>query len=199
MRLLRPTTEDDMVATFLRAEIASERFGAPIEALLRRDGKARAVVEAPDITDPDANAYRRRLLGECRGYGRDRDVFAGWPASVAWFRATLSPHEVARLRYVEYSYWNALSGGSRLAGDAAEAIRAGREVYEQRNERFLRAAGALRQGVRFPELIVAGGSAEGPLTVLEGNLRLTAYLLVPECLPEALEVVAGFAAELAGW
>lgn len=199
MRLLRPTTEDDMVALFLRAEVASERFGPALEALLRRDGKARAVVESPDTADPDANAYRRRLLRDCRGYGRDGDVFAGWPASVAWFRAALSPPEVAGLRYIEYSYWNELSGGTRLPGDAAEAIRAGREVHGQSNERFLRAAGALREGVRFPELIVAGGAAEGPLTVLEGNLRLTAYLLAPECLPEALEVVAGFAPELAGW
>jgi hypothetical protein len=188
-----------MVALFLRGEITSERFGSQIEALLRRDGKLRAIVDVPDTADPDANAYRRRLLGECRGYGQDRNVFEGWPASVAWFRAELSPAEVGRLRYVEYCYWNELSGGSRLPGDAAESIRAGREVYEQSNERFLRAAGALRAGVRFPELIVAGGSALGSLTVLEGNLRLTAYLLAPECLPEALEVVAGFAPELAGW
>ena len=62
---------------------------------------------------------------------------------------------------------------------------------------FLRAAQALRKGALFPELILVGVSPTDQLTVFEGHVRLTAYMLAPECLPERLEVIVGFAPECA--
>jgi len=109
----------------------------------------------------------------------------------------LDRDEAARVRYIDYLYWNELSGYSRLPGAAAAAIRAGREVYGQTNEGFLRAAQALREGAAFPELILVGVSPTDDLAVFEGHLRVTAYMLAPECLPERLEVIVGFAPECA--
>ena len=60
---------------------------------------------------------------------------------------------------------------------------------------FLDVAEKLRAGARFPELIVVGTSPEEQLTVYEGHGRLTSYMLALECIPEELEVVAGFAPE----
>jgi hypothetical protein len=37
----------------------------------------------------------------------------------------ITPAELATVRYVDYDYWVELSGGSRLAVDAAPRIRAG--------------------------------------------------------------------------
>lgn len=44
---------------------------------------------------------------------------------VEWVWAQMAA-ELARVRYIEYSYWNELWGGSRLAADAAQRINAGR-------------------------------------------------------------------------
>jgi hypothetical protein len=65
------------------------------------------------------------------------------------------------VRYIEYSYWNELSGGSRLPGDAAERIRAGVRVSGVSNGRFIAAARAVRRGERFSPLILAGGRVHG--------------------------------------
>ena len=192
MRLLQATTEEDMIAVFLKAEIASERFGHQIAALLERDGKDRRVVDTPDINNPDENAYRRQLLGDYRAY-----VLEELPAGASWYRALLNREEVARVKYMDYSYWNEISGGSRLPKDATKAIQAGRKIYGQSNEGFLRVAQALREGAHLPELIVVGASADGELTLLEGHVRLTAYMLASECLPDDLPVIAGFAPEFA--
>jgi hypothetical protein len=177
-----------MIAVFLKAEIASERFGQEILALLARDGKSRTLVETPDITNTDENTYRRQVLSAYRAY-----VFEELPAQVAWYRALLDREAIAKVRYIDYSYWNALSGNTRLPIVATEAIRAGREIYGQSTQGFLDVAQALRNGAQFPELIVVGASPDAELTVLEGHLRLTAYMLAPECLPQELEVIAGFA------
>jgi len=192
MRLLRPTTEDDMIALFLKAEIVSERFGHRIVTQLEGAGESRAIVETPDITNPAENAYRRQLLNNYRAY-----VFEELPAHIVWYRALLAREEVAKVRYIDYDYWNELSSNTRLPLAATEAIRAGREIYGQSTEGFLHVAQALREGAHFPELIVVGASPNAELTVYEGHLRLTAYMLAPECLPDELEVMAGFAPECA--
>jgi len=190
VRLLYATTLDDMVAVFLKAEIASERFGDKITAQLRFDRTERRVVDAPDITNVSENAYRRQLLASYRAY-----VFDELPAHTLWYRAVLTRDEVMTIRYIDYDYWNELSDNTRLPSAAAAAIRAGRAIYGQSTHVFLDVAAKLRAGIRFPALIVVGTAPDEPLTVYEGHGRLTAYLLAPECIPEALEVVAGFAPE----
>ena len=192
MRLLHPTTEDDMIAVFLKAEITSARFGQTILTQLQRDSKDRRIVDTPDITKAPDNAYRRQLLATYRAY-----VFEELPAHIVWYRAVLNRDEVARLRYIDYSYWNALSDNSRLPIIAVEAIRAGREIFGQSTQGFLEVAQALRAGAQFPELIIVGASPDAELTVYEGHLRLTAYMLAPDCIPAEVEVIAGFAPECA--
>ena len=178
-----------MIAVFLKTEITSERFGHHILQQLGRDGRARAIVDQPDIRSEADNAYRRQLLASYRAY-----VVEELPAYTDWYRAALTPDEVAHIRYIDYSYWNELSNHTRLPSVAVETIRAGREVYGVSNEGFLALAAALRNGARLPELILVGATPDGPLTVYEGHVRLTAYLLAREVIPAELEVLAGFAA-----
>lgn len=158
MRLLRESSDEEMVARFLEGELGSERFGEAIrEALLAR-GHPEALLTQPDLADAHANQARRALLADARGYGEDRDLFEHFPAGVGWVWARLTPAELAQVRYIEYSYWKELSGGSRLPVDAASLIRAGTRPWGISNERFTRAAEALLQGKRFPPLILAGSS-----------------------------------------
>jgi hypothetical protein len=70
-------------------------------------------------------------------------------------------------------------------------------VFGVSNQGFLDLAQALREGARFTELIVVGASPASELTVFEGHVRLTAYMLAHEFLPDELEVIAGFAPECA--
>jgi hypothetical protein len=192
VRLLHRITEDEMIACYLRAEIPSERFGHKILMQLKRDNKDISIVNAPDLSSKKDNAYRRHLLASYRAY-----VFESLPRHTAWYRAALSRDEVTKIRYIDYSYWNEISDNTRLPSVAVKAILAGREIYGQSTEGFLAVAQALRAGTQFPELIVVGASPDAVLTVFEGHVRLTAYLLAPECIPAELEVIAGFAPECA--
>lgn len=157
-----------MVGCFLRGELDSERFGQSIRDALRELSEPMRLVAQPDLSDQRANQARRRLLAMTRGYGEDRELFEHFPASVQWVWARLTPDELARVRYVEYSYWNEISGGSRLAADAAQRIRAGERPWGVSNERFFRAAQALQRGEKFDPLILAG-PREDDLVCLEGT------------------------------
>ncbi|RNI21330.1 hypothetical protein [Flexivirga caeni] len=199
MRIVRDSSEDEMVAWFLRGELASDRFGPRLRAELAAAGLPGELLTDPDLGDEAANRARRDLLGETRGYGRQRDVFDEdfpAPADVHWIRAELSPVELARVRYIEYSYWNELSGGSRLPADAARRVRDGVRVFGVSNQRFVDAAQAVARGVRFAPLILAGPRLDD-LVCVEGHLRLTGYALAG--FPCSVECLVGTADTMGRW
>ena len=196
VRVIAESSENEMIAGFLLGELTSRRFRAGIRRALAAAGESERLLTDADLADPAANRARRDLLAATRGYGENRDVFEDFPRRVRWIRAVLTPDELARVRYIEYSYWNELSNGSRLPGDAAERIRAGVRVFGVSNGRFVAAARAVRRGVCFPPLILAGPRRE-TLVCLEGHLRLTAYALAG--FPAGVECLVGTARALDRW
>jgi hypothetical protein len=196
VRVIGDSGEDEMVACFLLGELTSRRFGAGIRQALAAVGESEHLLTDADLADPVANRARRDLLGATRGYGENRDVFEDFPARVRWIRAVLTPDELARVRYIEYSYWNELSGGSRLPGDAAKRIQAGVRVFGVSNGRFVAAARAVRRGEPFSPLILAGRRRD-TLVCVEGHLRLTAYALAG--FPVEVECLVGTARAMGRW
>lgn len=125
VRLLRRAGGAEVVATFLRGEIDSIRFGAEMRDALRRDGHPASIVRQPNLGDRTEIVYRERLLGELRGWKRHQGMFEGFPARMNWRREALTPSEALGIRYINWSYWSQLSGKSRLATEAARRIRSG--------------------------------------------------------------------------
>jgi len=208
MRLLQPVSEDEVVAAFLRAEGDGEtgRGGALIVSRLDADDEPLDTVVRPDLSDPRQNAYRRRLLGEMRGFGRGDGMFVGFPSQVDWHRAALRRDEVLEVRYINDrasdDYWVTLSGGSRRPLDAAARIRAGIGPEWAIGVWDLSGCAAvvtrLCQG-SLPELIVATDPRVGRVVAVEGNGRLTSFALCREQLPEVVEVFCAIAEGLDSW
>lgn len=196
MRILRESNEAEMVSVFLRGELPSERFGPAIRDALIAVGQQERLVLTPDLRDQHANQARSAVLALTRGFREDRELFRYFPATVEWVWAEATAAELARVRYIEYSYWNELSGGSRLAADAARRINGDVRPFGVPNDRFRQAASALRGGERFPPLILAGRDYDD-LVCLEGNLRLTAHALAG--FPSVAECLVGTAPALGRW
>jgi hypothetical protein len=177
VRILRPSDEAEVVDVFVRGERESRRWGDRVRELEERG-----------LTGAD-------LLAEHRGWGRDVGLFAGFPASLAWFLASLSRDEVLDILYIDWDWWLKISGGTRQPRVAAERIHAGLVpgVEAKSEEPLARSAG------RNPPLIAVRTSADSPLVLLEGHVRLTAYALYPEHVPNELEAFVGESAAVAGW
>jgi hypothetical protein len=191
MRRLRPGSEAEMVALFLRTELPAARFRDTLQALLDQAGLPESLITEPDLDDPAENQARERLLTAHRGYGTRTGLFEGFPHDVRWEWMAITPAELARVRYIDYDYWVELSGGTRLAVDAAPRIRAGVAPFGVSSDWALGMAQAVADGARFPPLILVASGPSGDLVVLEGHVRLTAYMLCPEGLPPELEVLLG--------
>jgi hypothetical protein len=193
---LHTISEDEMVTVFLQTEMASPRFESRILAILQHDGRDRHVIDQPHLDDAEENAYRALVLGEHRGYRRDADVFTGMPSNVRWFRARLTREDLAQVRYIDYDYWTELSGGTRRVADGAARVRRGLEAFGVGNGAYWYLADALHAGATFPEPILVGTDERSPLVVLEGHVRMTAYLLRPEYLPATLPILVGLSPQM---
>jgi len=193
MRHLEAITEHEMVAHFLKTEINSVRFEQEMLERLRREDLDRRIIDEPDIRNPEQNAHRARLLGHFRGYKRHEEIFMFVPDDTAWHRYALSREDLSRVQYIDDDYWVELSGGSRRAIDAAPRIRAGLEVFgKYSTEWALGMAREVERGAVFPEMILVGVDEASVLTVIEGHVRLTAYCLALEHVPEPLTAIVGF-------
>jgi hypothetical protein len=191
MKLLAQVPEAVMVAAFLKAEVNAARYGERLLDLLKQNRRDRSVLDAPDVTDDDANRYRAGLLGEVRGYGRNEDVFTDMPDDVAWYQAILEPSDLDALMYINDDYWTDFTGGSRWVRDAARRISEGAFPMEEVGH-FPALAEMVQKGARFPEAILLHNPKSGELVVLEGHKRITAYMMLPDPLPpELLRVIVG--------
>ncbi|HVU14882.1 MAG TPA: hypothetical protein VHD90_26590 [Phototrophicaceae bacterium] len=200
MRLLRATTEADMVAVFLKAEIGSERYGASVLDALQKHTAERHIIDTPNLSDEAENQLRRAVLDEYRGYLKRNELFGDFPTDVQWRRVLLDKADLRRAKYIVYDYWVELSGGSRLAADAATHIRNGMLVFgTMSTAEHLERAEQLRQSKRAPEMIFVSTGDGGDLVVLEGHNRLTAYLLALDDIPDEVEALIGYSPNIVHW
>jgi hypothetical protein len=199
MRRLRPGSEAEMIAPFLRTELPAARFRDTLHALLDQAGLPEQLITAPNLDDPAENQAREQLLTQHREYGTRAGLFDGFPHDVCWEWMTITPAELATVRYIDYDYWVELSGGTRLPADAAPRIRAGVAPFGVSSDWALGMAQTFADGARFPPLILVTTGPSGGLVVLEGHCRLTAYMLRPDRLPPELEVLVGSSPNAAGW
>jgi hypothetical protein len=187
-----------MVALFLRTELPAARFRDTLQALLKEADLPERLITAPGLDDPAENQAREQLLTQHRGYGTRTGLFDGFPRDVRWEWMAITPAELAAVRYIDYDYWVELSGGTRLAVDAAPRIRAGVAPFGVSSDWALGMARAVAAGARFPPLILVTTGPSGGLVVLEGHARLTAYMLCPDRLPPELEVLVGSSPDMPG-
>jgi hypothetical protein len=197
MRLIRPGSEAEMVALFLRIELCSARFGPQIRAVLDGDGLPEQLITAPDLDDEAQNRARLRVLRGPGGYRND--YFAGFPDQARWQWMAITAAELAEVRYIDYGYWNVLTAGSRLPVDAVPRIRAGVSPPGTPTSRLLDLAEQVTAGARFEPLILVTAGAGTGLVVLEGHSRLSADMLARDCLPAELEVLVGSSPLLSRW
>lgn len=190
MKILRKSSEDEMILEFLKAESASERFSERLKDAMEKLGFEDGLITEADLECELQNVQRKKLLGVFRGYGEDRELFERFPTRLAeWSLCSFSVVDLENIRYIDYSYWNELSAGTRKPLAAAEIIRKGIRIFDVGNDGFLRAAEYIKDGGTFPKLFFVTADYE-TFVIVEGHLRMTAYAFAPEYFDE-IEVIVG--------
>jgi len=182
MKKLRRVTEAEVIAEFLKNEFYQEEFHQDRE-------RFEELVLAAEITDEAANALRRALLFRRRGH-----MWRELPADTQWWEVQVEAQDLERLRVFPRAQWRRIADGSFLLKDIVKRIKT--KPFHGRTRAFISKIQALSYHLRNHDdasaVLLIGMDDEEPVTVLEGNHRLTAALLAsPQVLQERFRVFCG--------
>ena len=188
MKKIRRSIEAEVIAEFLKSEFYHEEFHADRETF-------KGLVMEADLANKEENALRRALLFRRRGH-----MWRELPADTQWWEVELDPGDLRFVRVFPRAQWRKIAGESYLLRDI---------VHRIRNVRF---SGSTRdfiariEGLSFrlksqrdnSAVLLIGIDDVNPLTILEGNHRLTAALLAgPEIFSERFRTLCGFSPNMA--
>jgi hypothetical protein len=107
----------------------------------------------------------------------------------------LDKHDILKIKYITYDYWEELTNGTRYAKDSIAKIKNNIEIFEVSNNNFIKLSEYIRNGNKIdPLIILAPIEKKDNMIVLEGHARLTAINLVIEYITE-IKILIGFAEE----
>jgi energy-converting hydrogenase Eha subunit C len=180
---LRRVDENEVIAEFLKSEFYHDEFSRYREHFA-------ALVNNPDLKDERENAVRRALLFHRRGR-----LWREIPDDVEWWEVELSADDLKRVRVFARNQWlrYAVPGFSLL--DIVDKVR--ERILSHSRDLFI---GKLRSlsfemalNAQYSSVILITINERTPLTILEGNHRMTAAALVsPETLHQRFRYLCGF-------
>lgn len=183
MKKLCRITEEEVISEFLKAEFYQVEY----------DGDRRqfeSIVYDPNLGSEAENALRRALL-----YRRRGSMWRELPGDTQWWEIDFCPHESGQVNVFPRAQWRAIARGNFKALHVAELIR---RKFSLANPGPLalkiQALSALMhyEGPKSTVLLI-GINERTPLTLLEGNHRFVASLLLPrELMLRRIRLVCGF-------
>ncbi len=188
MKKLRSVTEAEVIAEFLKNEFYHEEFHRD------RDRFERLVMSA-DTDNEAENALRRALLFRRRGH-----MWRELPADTQWWEVAIEPQDLEKLRVFPRAQWRKVADRSFHLTDIVNRIRT--EKFTGGTAEFISKVQSLSYQLRHhpdnSSVLLIGIDENSPLTILEGNHRLTAALLAsPTVLEARFRVLCGLSPRMA--
>lgn len=131
-------TDNIFIATFLKAELDSIRFGHNIQTFLVENNLNQKLILEPNLENEIENSVRLKVLDSYRTFTQRQGLFEDFPESVLWIEEIWTMEQVLDSLYIAYDYWDILSDNTRSPLIAAQNIKKGKIVYGQNNYPILK-------------------------------------------------------------
>jgi hypothetical protein len=183
MKRLCRVTEAEVIAEFLKGEFYHAEFD--------RDRMFfEALVFDPHLADPAENNLRRALL-----FRRRATMWRELPADTQWWEIELEPEDLERVNVFPRAQWRSIAHGNFRALHVAELVH--RQFDPSKPGDLAAKIHSLRTLMRGDgprsTILLIGVDERCPATLLEGNHRFVASLLLPrEVMLRRLRVMCGF-------
>jgi len=182
LSIVRSLNEQEVIAEFLRSE-----FHHPEFAEYRHEFGH--LVRSPDLRSHRENALRRALLFLRRGA-----MWRELPEDTRWFQVELRRSDLNRIRFFPRAQWRRVAEGSFYMTDMIECLRIKWE--ESPDDEFFRKLDRITNSVQDslvnPTVLLIGVDDRSPLTILDGNHRMAAAMLVqPPADLEGFQFICG--------
>ena len=183
LRKIRPVSEDLVLSEFLKNEFYEKQYDRYREKLGR-------IVYHPDLTSQQENELRRAMLFHRRG-----QMWRELPPDTEWWEVELSPEDLSRIRVFPRSQWLRVAKGSFSLMQVVERLRARIDGGNTSGffSKIRNLSQSLAHGATFPAVLLIGSDENSPFTIIEGNHRVAAAMLVsPEVALSRFRFLCGF-------
>lgn len=170
MKKLRRVTEAEVISEFLRGEFFHKEFDSDREQFAE-------IVSHPDLTSEIENELRRALL-----FRRRDTLWWELPDDRQWWEIEFEPADVEKVSVFPREHWRKLARGNFKATHIVEQVlqHMGAPEHEYYIAKLAAISSSTQQIAADKGTIVFLGLDEhSPVTLLEGNHRFIASLLVP--------------------
>ncbi len=184
--LLRPVTENEVIAEFLNSDLNHPDF--------RDLNKADGDISESNQHHANAIAKRHSLL-----LAKRRSLWEELPSRTEWHEVKINEAGLDLVRIFPRSQWRKLARGDYSVVRVTEGLRTGQHTLDNRFLSKIATLGEhLSQGDgKLGTVILLGVKESGPLTVLDGNHRLVAALLSSPPGLSKLRFMCGFSPRMA--
>ena len=185
---IRPASEPEVIAEFLRAEFYQPEFDP------YRSDFAETVAN-PDLTNQRDNEIRRTLLFRRRGR-----LWRELPRDTEWWEIELHSCDLPRVRAFPRKQWRKFAKGNFYLANMIPRIRSAVESEDRsRFSEKMRSVAADLQENRVPNsVLLIGINESSPLTIIEGNHRMAAAMLVsPDAVNQQFRFFCGLSPRMA--
>jgi O-antigen/teichoic acid export membrane protein len=183
LRRIRRVAEPEVIAEFLKAEFYQPEFD-------RYRNEFGAIVMDYDIGDERENAIRKTLLFRRRGR-----LWRELPWDTQWWEIQIQDADLPRIRAFPRKQWRKFAEGDFYLTRMMARIKATVESSEQTwfSEK-MRSVVADLQAKQVPNsVLLIGVDDGGPLTIIEGNHRMAAAMLLsPDSVSREFRFYCGF-------
>lgn len=181
VRLMRRIAEDEVVAEFLKSDFRCAEFREYQDSM-------RDMVLKPNFEDGRENTMRRALL-----FLRHLALWKELPPDTEWYEVEVNEADLHNIRVFPRAHWRKLADGNFSIAKIAEGMRTRQHAMDPA---FLAKIAAIRDLLiqddpNFAAVILIGISENEPLTVLDGNHRLTAAMLASPHMLKTLRFMCG--------
>ena len=181
------TTEAEVVAEFLKGELFHPEYDADREHL-------ESLVNHPDLTSEAENTIRLALL-----FRRRDTMWRELPDDIQWWDIEIEPEDIEHINVFPRAHWRRIAEGDFRALHVAEKIRT--QLEQGRTSMLLAKIHILRTNLQLEgsrsTVMLIGIDEHHPFTLLEGNHRFIASLLLPrEIRLRRLRLVGGFSPQM---
>lgn len=179
---LRRAPEAEVIAEFLKAEFYQPEFD-------RYRVEYAGIVSSADLSNEHENSIRKTLLFRRRGR-----LWRELPRDTEWWQVELQPSDLTRVRAFPRKQWRKFAEGdfhlTRMIGRIRSSIEsADTSLFSEK----MRSVAADLQDNRVPNsVLLIGVDQNSPLTIIEGNHRMAAAMLVsPEAVSQQFRFYCG--------
>jgi len=176
MKLVRKSSENEMILDFLKGELFSDRFNESILGVLSDLELDKNLIVEGNLDSNSQNELRKKVIKNFRGYPSE-ELFNNFPKIYKWDFVEFDETDIDKIYYINYDYWNELSKGTSKPKTAAKTIESGVEIYNVSNKPFVEGAKILERKKLPPVILITCN--EKKYLIIEGHSRMTLYGMKP--------------------